>query len=184
MSDLCDAAVQVAHDGLSAYPLGAAAVTWTATDASGNGSTAAQAVTVEDTTPPEVACNAPETITPFDPPVSFTASATDVCDAAPSAVIRGFDCFRLTNRGQRIHGRCAVALAGDTLTILDPGGVGDHIEWTVEAADASGNRTPATCAVLVVPPRSRTGTGLKPTSSNWLAEAAAEAHRASPPSAW
>jgi hypothetical protein len=55
-------------------------VTWTATDASGNESTDVQTVTVADTTPPEIFCNAPGAIVPPDAPVSFTATATDVCD--------------------------------------------------------------------------------------------------------
>ncbi len=39
---------------------------------------------------------------------------------------------------------------GDTVTILDSGGVGDHITWTVIATDAFGNQSTVTCGVDVV----------------------------------
>lgn len=35
-------------------------------------------------------------------------------------------------------------------TITDSGGVGDHIEWTVEAEDGAGNVSTETCSVYVV----------------------------------
>jgi hypothetical protein len=47
VSDICDAAPQVTHDGPGIFPIGTTVVTWTATDASGNVSTDQQTVTVE-----------------------------------------------------------------------------------------------------------------------------------------
>ncbi len=41
---------------------------------------------------------------------------------------------------------------GDTITILDSGGVDDHIEWTVLTTDVNGNTTETTCGVDVVKP--------------------------------
>ncbi len=38
---------------------------------------------------------------------------------------------------------------GDTITILNSGGVGDRIEWTVQATDACGNVEEVTCGVDV-----------------------------------
>ena len=59
-----------------------------------------------------------------------------------------------TKKGKRIDktGSCEVAIAGDTITILDSGGVADHIEWTVVATDDSGNVTQETCEVIVANP--------------------------------
>jgi hypothetical protein len=113
-------------------------------------------VTVIDTTPPQINCNAPATIIPRDAPISFVASATDVCDASPDFEITGFDCFRFTKKGKRIDKTesCEVAIAVDAITIttLDSGGVDDHIEWTVVATDDTGNVSEETCKVLVVNP--------------------------------
>jgi 2-polyprenyl-3-methyl-5-hydroxy-6-metoxy-1,4-benzoquinol methylase len=152
--DLCHPEVRVAHDALAVYPLGDTTVTWTAVDASGNASTDVQTVTVRDTTGPEISCNAPGVIVPPDAPIAFTATATDGCEGAASVAITGFDRFRLTGKGRRIDKTksCKLVLAGDTLAILDAGGVGHHVEWTLVATDAHGNRTETSCNVLVVDP--------------------------------
>ena len=42
--------------------------------------------------------------------------------------------------------------AGDTITILDSSGVGNHIFWEVVATDGSGNTTEVTCEVEVLSP--------------------------------
>jgi hypothetical protein len=127
---------------------------WTATDACGNTSTATQGITVQDTTPPVISCNAPTTITPPDAPILFTATATDNCDGAPSVEITEYDCFDFTKKGKRIDKTesCVVSVAGDTITILDSGGVGDNIAWTVLATDSCGNYTEVICEVEVVNP--------------------------------
>lgn len=109
-------------------------------------------VRVVDTSTPEISCNAPATIDPTDAPISFTATATDVCDASLSSPsIAAFDCFTLTKKGKRIDktDSCEVALDGDTITILDSGGVGDVISWTVNLSDASGNNGAANCETVV-----------------------------------
>jgi hypothetical protein len=60
----------------------------------------------------------------------------------------------IANNGKTIDKSesCIVSIAGDTITILDSGGVGDHIEWTVHAVDGCGNTSEQTCSVLVVNP--------------------------------
>ena len=154
VSDICDASVDVENDAPPLFPIGTTPVLWTATDDSGNQSTDGQDVTVQDTTPPTIYCNAPPTITPPDTPITFTATAEDICDAAPVAAIVAYDCFALTKKGKRIDktDSCVVAFDGVDITILDSGGVDDHISWTVEAYDMYGNMSEATCEVAVVNP--------------------------------
>ncbi len=113
------------------------------------------AVGVVDTTPPDVFCNAPATITPPATPVSFTATATDICTADQSAPeIVSFECFKVNGAGKTIDKTksCRVTLAGDTIAIRNSGGVGNHIRWTAEAVDGSGNVGDVTCEVEVVKP--------------------------------
>jgi|GEM_PF-3203386 len=133
-------------------------------------------VSVVDTTPPVISCNTPATIDPTDAgddkghpgkkepepapePVMFTATALDVCDEGlAQPTITAFDCFTFTKKGARIDKTqvpkeaCVVTFAGDTVTISDTGGVGDHITWTVESTDTSGNTSQTNCEVLVVKP--------------------------------
>jgi len=106
---------------------------------------------VVDTTPPVIACNAPATIRPPDALIAFGATATDVCDAEVTAQVTSYDCFTFTKKGRRVSKleSCVVSFAGNTLSIADVGGYGDHISWTVEAPDDSGNVGQATCEVLV-----------------------------------
>jgi hypothetical protein len=138
------------------YALGVTNVTLVVTDDKGATDSCVAKVTVVDQEPPMVVCNAPSTIIPPDAPISFTASAADNCLAKTgvTTVITGFDCFTFTGNGKRIDKTesCAVSFAGDTITILDTGGVGDHITWNVTATDGSGNQTNAVCEVLVVNP--------------------------------
>jgi hypothetical protein len=65
-----------------------------------------------------------------------------------------YDCYKYTKKGKRIDKTesCVVEVAGDTITILDSGGVDDHITWTISATDSSGNTAQLVCEVLVVNP--------------------------------
>jgi subtilisin-like proprotein convertase family protein len=135
------------------YPLGTTPVTLTATDSHGESDSCSATVTVVDNTPPVVACNAPASITPPQAPISFTASAADACGSTTIAV-QSYDCFTFTNKGKRIDKRdsCVVSFSGATLTIINSGGVGDIIQWTVAAHDGSGNSTQTTCTAHVLNP--------------------------------
>jgi len=57
-----------------------------------------------------------------------------------------------TIKGKRIDKTesCQVQVDGDTITILDSGGVEDHIEWTIRTTDVNGNVVVVTCGVDVV----------------------------------
>ena len=60
--------------------------TWTATDNADNYVTCTQVITVEDTAPPVVTCPDDTEVYcygPYDPSVTGTATATDVCDPSP-----------------------------------------------------------------------------------------------------
>jgi len=128
--------------------------TWTATDACGNMRDCTQTINVVDTTPPIIDCNAPDTISPPDAPIAFEVIAADNCDEDPSVGITGYECFMFTKKGKLIDKTesCIVNVDGDTITILDSGGVGDHIRWTAHVEDGCGNVEDQICEVEVVNP--------------------------------
>ncbi len=145
--------VTLEQDPPGPYPLGVTDVTLTVTDDYGYTDTCTGTVTVVDLEPPQIDCAAPPTIIPPDAPISFTPIVTDNCAVAESA-IEGYDCFMIAGNGKVIDKKdsCVVEFTDETITILDSGGVGDHITWTVSATDTSGNSTTEACEVLVVNP--------------------------------
>jgi uncharacterized repeat protein (TIGR01451 family) len=132
------------------YELGDTTVTLTIEDLAGETDSCTGVVSVVDTTPPVIQCNAPVTIIPPDAPISFAATATDDCNV--EVVITGYRCWAINGAGKEIDKgeSCVVTIDGDTVTIVDSGGVGDNIEWTVEATDGSMNVTTQTCGPVEV----------------------------------
>jgi hypothetical protein len=126
----------------------------TVTDSGGLSDSSSSTVTIVDTTFPSVSCNAPSTITPPDAPISFMATATDDCDSDPSVQVMNPDCYKFTKKGRRVDKTesCVVQVSGDTIHILDSGGVGDTITWTAQATDGCGNSTTIPCVIEVVNP--------------------------------
>jgi hypothetical protein len=126
--------------------------TWQAVDDCGNSTSQTQIITVEDTTPPIISCNAPATIVPPDAPISFTATAVDNCDDSPLVEITGYDCYFETRQGRLIDKKesCVVEISGDQITILDSGGVGTTITWTIEATDSCNNHSDKLCDTSVI----------------------------------
>ena len=151
-ADNCDGVLTDSNTFAFTYT-GSQTQQYSVTDASGNNSVCSQTVSAIDTIAPVVLCNAQETIVPPDAPISFTASATDNCDAI-TAEITAFDCYKIKKDGSQQDKKesCVVSIDGETLTIADSGGVGDNIVWTVTAADAAGNSTTVECHVLVENP--------------------------------
>jgi len=123
-------------------------------DFSGRSSCTAD-VAVVDTIAPVIQCNSAATITPSDAPVTFTATASDRCMGDVTAAITAYDCFTFTSKGRRVDKResCKVAISGGAITLVDSGGIGDHVSWDVTAADSSGNASTARCELTVVAKR-------------------------------
>ena len=143
--------------------LGTHSFTLTVDDGNGGTATDTVTITVEDTVAPTISGNAPATIIPPDAPISFTASASDSCTANPTVAITSYSCYAINGAGKRIDKSesCVVQINGATITILDSGGVGTHITWTVEASDSSPDSAEASAdfEVEVVNPGKGKGKG-------------------------
>jgi len=125
-TDNVDRAVAVTNDAPVAFGLGVTVVTYSATDAAGNTSTATQLVTVQDTTMPVVIA-----------PVDITVQATD----ANNIVI---DIGQAT-ASDTVDG--APAIANDAPVDYAPGST-TQVTWT--ATDSSGNVGAAVQNITVV----------------------------------
>ena len=107
-------------DASGTYPLGSTAVTFTATDASGNVATCSAPVTVEDTTPPALVVPAGFSVDatlPTGAVLTYSTSATDTCAGAVTPV--------------------CVPPSGSTLPMNPPG---RFTTVHCDAADPQGNR--------------------------------------------
>jgi len=88
-ADTCDAtvSVQIGGDTVNEALVGSYEVIYAALDASGNSATErSRNVRVQDTTVPAITCSADIAVDPVGPggtSVSFQATASDICDAAP-----------------------------------------------------------------------------------------------------
>jgi hypothetical protein len=83
--DVCTS-VTVNHPGAASYALGQTSVRYTATDEAGNQASCTTSVTVQDTTPPSIACPAPIATECTSPEGAFVqpgqATSSDICTAA------------------------------------------------------------------------------------------------------
>jgi len=125
--------------------------TWSAADDCENMSSSSQTITVQDTVGPVITCNNPATMTPKMAPTSFTATASDNC-STPTVQITGYSCYSLKNGVKYKNQSCAVNIAGNTINIVNSGGVGDNIAWTVHATDSCANSSDKVCSIKVVNP--------------------------------
>jgi hypothetical protein len=123
----------------------------------GNGGVDSDEVVIDvlDSTPPMIACNAPETIVPRDAPVTFTATAADTCDTVnPIPEVINYRCYENKRHARTVNKdqSCIVSIDGDGISIIDSGGRGTHIVWTAQAVDSAGNRQEQECEVFVERP--------------------------------
>lgn len=110
-------------------------------------------VSIVDTAGPVITCNSPPSITPPNRPVTYTATANDVCTGTVTPVVTQFSCYRIKPNGElQNRNDCRVSFSGNRVTISTSGGVGNIIEWTVRANDIHGNQSTKTCRVNVVNP--------------------------------
>jgi hypothetical protein len=151
--------VSVSIDPAAPYALGETLATLTIVDAADASAFCQAVVTVEDVTPPVITCNVPETMTPPQAPITFDATTQDNCGA--TATVIDYTCWAINGAGKVIDKTesCVVSIDGSTLTVVDSGGVGDNIEWTVLAEDSSGNMTEQTCSIVVTNPGNGQGKG-------------------------
>jgi uncharacterized repeat protein (TIGR01451 family) len=128
-SDSCSSNVTLTRSGVPAgnvFPLGTTTITYTATDASGNHSSATQAVTVVDNTPPTITAPAPVTVNAD----AGSCSAANVVLGTPQTA-----------------DNCSVASVTNDAPSTFPLGT-TVVTWTVK--DASNNPATATQAVTVI----------------------------------
>ena len=155
-TDVCSL-VTVSNDLPETLPLNCGpgsgtVVTFTAVDDWGNETILTSEISVVDSEPPVIECNAYD-IASNDTPVSFTATAADECGTAILS-IPSFECFKINKNGKVVDksGSCVVSTSGGTLTVIDGGGVGNTIKWTVTATDECGNTATEECQIEILNP--------------------------------
>lgn len=107
-------------------------------------------VDLPDTTPPEISCNAPGSLDTRDHGASFVATAADAFDDSPDVEVIAFDCERPGLFGMSTPGLCSADTNGAAITLVQLGGAGNEITWTVRASDNAGNAAEKECSVQVV----------------------------------
>ena len=158
-TDVCDAQVDIVCNPPSGtvFPLGVTTVTCTATDDSGNQTVKSFTVTVKDTTPPaiESAWATPDVLWPANHKmvdIAIGAVVTDICDAAPAWKIVGVASNEPVNGLGDGDTAPDWEFSGQSLKLRAersgkaPGRV---YTITLQATDASGNRSTASCTVSV-----------------------------------
>jgi HYR domain-containing protein len=157
-TDNCDDNVTITSSAPAVFPLGTTTVTFTATDAAGNSSTATTTVTIVDTTPPtihSVSAN-PSTLWPPNHklrPVLVSVDVSDICDAH-------LDCLIISvSSNESINGLGDGNTAPDwvitgNLTVdlrAERSGTGDGRVYTitVRCTDDSGNSSTRAVQVTV-----------------------------------
>ena len=158
-SDICDANPAISSDAPATFPLGTTVVTWTATDAAGNASTATQAVTVKDTTAPDIILTGiVNTLWPCNHKLVLVATvkATDICDASPVLGITVTSNEGLNGRGDGnsdsdwLIDRSDPNVIRIWLRAERSGGAGGRIYVVrVTATDATGNASSTSYTVTV-----------------------------------
>ncbi|MBL4773696.1 MAG: hypothetical protein JKX98_08895 [Alcanivoracaceae bacterium] len=147
--------ISLIQSPIGPYGLGDTNVTLTVTDNLNATSSCSAVVTVTDSLAPVIECPVDNTMTPPSAPATFTAIASDTC-STPTIQVTSYDCYRFNRRGRRIdtNDSCEVTLSNDSITVDETSGVDSFIDWTVEAADSTGNSTESVCTIEVLHPNS------------------------------
>lgn len=160
VSDVCDAAPEVLSDQPSVFPLGTTVVTFTATDASGNQSTARQTVTVAaqgDTTPPVIRSivAVPFALWPADGRLVTVRLFVDAVDPGGGPVVSRIERVEAVDvgRGGGAEGGPDWIVTGDLTVRLRAERIrGIRLyRITVRSADAAGNAARRDVYVPVLP---------------------------------
>jgi len=169
-TDIVDPAPTITNNAPGFCPLGDTVVTFTATDFSGNSTSASSTITVVDTTPPMLIVTADQTS--LWPPngkyqlITLSITATDVCDSSPTvtAVVQSNEPDDAKGNGDgNTTGDIKVTTSGGPVLLssnavpqvaFDPindnlelraeragSGTGRTYTITITATDASGNQT-------------------------------------------
>jgi hypothetical protein len=175
-SDACGDVVDITDDRPGCFPVGTTAVTFVATDQSGNEGVCEANVTVEDTTPPEISV----TLNRYElwPPnhkmadIAATVAVEDICDPSPTFILAGITSSEPEDDGG--DGSTMPDIQGADFGTADTefqlrserSGQGTGRTYTIVyvAEDASGNQAEAT--VLVRVPHDRSGLALGSTGFN------------------
>ena len=136
-TDDCAGTTEITNNAPSYFFVGTTPVTWTATDVSGNMSTASQTVTVVDTTPPAISC-----VSDGPPGGTYLVTGSDACGAPTlrlgSYVIGNGERIKINETGQ----------SGVTLIGVSDGVRHFHVgkgQAIVTATDGSNNVSSAVC---------------------------------------
>ena len=141
-ADDCAGTPAISNNAPPAFYVGTTPVTWTATDAAGNQSTAVQNVTVTDTVPPQLTCTA---TSPTGN--SFAISALDACLGTVTIrfgqyTINEGETIKISETGQSgVRLQNSVSVEGYRHFHIGKG------EAVITATDASGNVATVTCPV-------------------------------------
>ena len=96
-----------------------------------------------DTVAPAASCNVPPTISRQSLPLSFTATAVDLCGARIS--FGNFQCYAEHANGTTTPRQCVTVAAGDTVTVERAEGTSTIVSWDLTATDPAGNSTTIGC---------------------------------------
>lgn len=173
-TDICDAEPVIITDELEVYPLGSTTVSFVAIDFSGNISEGQTVVTVEDTTPPDIALDEPDPSVLWPPnhkivDVTIAGIALDICDADLDIIVSvevidsggggGSDDYEVL--GAAINITDGSVLIQVSLRAERSGrGHGRAYRITAEVTDDTGNSSSDTVEVIVPHNRGR-GKGRK-----------------------
>ena len=114
--------------------------TWTATDACGNSTSGTQTITVVDTTPPMLEVPEDVNITPSGASSSYTIVSSDTCGGV--VLTMDYSCQKRKKDGSLVSKPCeedSVVLEGNTVTVIESGGVGNIITVTITSTDDCDN---------------------------------------------